>query len=53
MIGQDQWVEARKVAQVVINQTPPDGANALDGLTSIRQSIYYLFMTTINWFTQL
>ena len=27
MIGQDQWVEARKVAQVVINQKPPDGAN--------------------------
>jgi lipoprotein-anchoring transpeptidase ErfK/SrfK len=27
MIGQDQWIEARKVAQVVINQTPPEGAN--------------------------
>jgi lipoprotein-anchoring transpeptidase ErfK/SrfK len=27
LIGQDQWVEARKVAQVVINTTPPDGSN--------------------------
>ena len=27
MIGLDQWVEARKVAQVVINTTPPDGSN--------------------------
>jgi lipoprotein-anchoring transpeptidase ErfK/SrfK len=26
-IGPDQWVEARKVAQVVINTTPPDGSN--------------------------
>jgi lipoprotein-anchoring transpeptidase ErfK/SrfK len=25
LIGPDQWVEARKVAQVVINTTPPDG----------------------------
>ncbi len=27
MIGLDQWVEARKVAQVVVNTTPPDGSN--------------------------
>ncbi len=27
MIGVDQWVEARKVAQVVVNTTPPDGSN--------------------------
>jgi len=27
MIGVDQWVEARKVAQVDVNTTPPDGAN--------------------------
>jgi lipoprotein-anchoring transpeptidase ErfK/SrfK len=27
LIGPDQWVEARKVAQVVINTTPPDGSN--------------------------
>ncbi len=27
MIGKDQWVEARKVAQVVINTIPPDGSN--------------------------
>lgn len=27
MIGVDQWVEARKVAQVTINTTPPDGSN--------------------------
>lgn len=26
MIGPDQWVEARKVAQVTINATPPDGS---------------------------
>jgi hypothetical protein len=26
LIGMDQWVEARKVAQVVINQKPPDGS---------------------------
>ena len=25
MIGLDQWVEARKVAQVVVNTTPPQG----------------------------
>jgi lipoprotein-anchoring transpeptidase ErfK/SrfK len=25
LIGPDQWVEARKVAQVVINTTPPEG----------------------------
>lgn len=27
LIGPDQWVEARKVAQVAINVTPPEGAN--------------------------
>ncbi len=27
MIGIDQWVEARKVAQVVVNTRPPDGSN--------------------------
>ncbi len=27
MIGVDQWVEARKVAQVDIKTTPPDGSN--------------------------
>lgn len=27
LIGPDQWVEARKVAQVVIDTTPPDGSN--------------------------
>ncbi|HEX8991679.1 MAG TPA: L,D-transpeptidase [Anaerolineales bacterium] len=27
MIGRDQWVEARKVAQVTINTAPPDGSN--------------------------
>ncbi len=27
LIGIDQWVEARKVAQVVIHTTPPDGSN--------------------------
>lgn len=27
MIGLNQWVEARKVAQVDINTTPPDGSN--------------------------
>lgn len=27
MIGLDQWVEARKVAQVMINATPPPGSN--------------------------
>lgn len=27
MIGLDQWVEARKVAQVVINTAAPDGSN--------------------------
>ncbi len=27
MIGQDQWLEARKVAQVDVNTTPPDGSN--------------------------
>ncbi len=27
LIGPDQWVEARKVAQVAINTTPPDGSN--------------------------
>lgn len=28
MIGPDQWVEARKVAQVVINTSSPDGTSA-------------------------
>jgi lipoprotein-anchoring transpeptidase ErfK/SrfK len=28
MIGVDQWVEARKVAQIVINQKSPEGSNA-------------------------
>ena len=28
LIGPDQWVEARKVAQVVINTTPPEGVTA-------------------------
>ena len=27
LIGPDQWLEARKVAQVVINTTPPEGTN--------------------------
>lgn len=27
LIGVDQWVEARKVAQVVVNTKPPDGSN--------------------------
>jgi lipoprotein-anchoring transpeptidase ErfK/SrfK len=27
LIGPNQWVEARKVAQVVINTTPPDGVS--------------------------
>ncbi len=27
MIGRDQWVEARKVAQVTVVATPPDGSN--------------------------
>jgi lipoprotein-anchoring transpeptidase ErfK/SrfK len=27
LVGQDQWVEARKVAQVVVNTTPPEGSN--------------------------
>ncbi len=27
MIGPDQWVEARKVAQVNVSATPPDGSN--------------------------
>jgi lipoprotein-anchoring transpeptidase ErfK/SrfK len=27
LIGPDQWVEARKVAQVVVNTSPPDGSN--------------------------
>ena len=27
LIGMNQWVEARKVAQVVINTTPPEGSN--------------------------
>lgn len=27
MIGPDQWVEARKVAQVVVNTTPPEGVS--------------------------
>lgn len=27
LIGPDQWVEARKVAQVVINTKPPEGSN--------------------------
>ncbi|MBI3738985.1 MAG: L,D-transpeptidase [Chloroflexi bacterium] len=27
IIGPDQWVEARKVAQVEVNTTPPDGSN--------------------------
>ena len=27
MIGINQWVEARKVAQVIINTTPPEGVN--------------------------
>jgi lipoprotein-anchoring transpeptidase ErfK/SrfK len=28
LIGPDQWVEARKVAQVVINTTPPEGVTS-------------------------
>jgi lipoprotein-anchoring transpeptidase ErfK/SrfK len=28
MIGPDQWIEARKVAQVVLNATPPEGITA-------------------------
>jgi hypothetical protein len=27
MIGVDQWVEARKVAQVIVNTVPPDGSS--------------------------
>lgn len=27
MIGQDRWIEARKVAQVVVNTASPDGTN--------------------------
>src|SRR5574340_137074 len=27
MIGQDRWIEARKVAQVVVNTVSPDGTN--------------------------